>query len=89
MVWAISPLPPIESNGASVANSARSVPKNAWPQAVAAYEMALRDDPNAVATYARLAEVYLETARYRDAVDLLSTAVEKFPGDASLLARRR
>jgi tetratricopeptide (TPR) repeat protein/uncharacterized caspase-like protein len=59
-----------------------------WPQAVAAYEMALTDDPNSVATYGRLAEVYLETARYRDAVDLLSTASEKFPNDASLLARR-
>jgi tetratricopeptide (TPR) repeat protein len=59
-----------------------------WPQAISAYEMAVRDDPTSVATYDRLANAYIETARYRDAVDLLTTASEKFPDNTGLLARR-
>ncbi|HJQ25658.1 MAG TPA: caspase family protein [Blastocatellia bacterium] len=59
-----------------------------WPQAIAAYEMALQADANSVATYERLANAYLENARYRDAVDLLQTANEKLPNNALLLARR-
>jgi tetratricopeptide (TPR) repeat protein len=62
--------------------------QNLWPQAVTAYEMAISGDPNSVAAYERLANAYIETARYRDAVDLLTTAAEKFPDNASLIARR-
>lgn len=59
-----------------------------WPQAVASYEQALREDANAVAVYERLANVYVKTNRFRDAVNLMTTAVQKFPANAVLLARR-
>jgi tetratricopeptide (TPR) repeat protein len=59
-----------------------------WPQAIVAYEMAMSDDPNAVAPVERLGNAYIETSRYRDAVDLLTTASEKWPDNASLTARR-
>jgi tetratricopeptide (TPR) repeat protein/uncharacterized caspase-like protein len=59
-----------------------------WPQAIAAYEMALGEDAGSMAVYERLANAYLENARYRDAVDLLQTATEKFPNNALLIARR-
>ena len=62
--------------------------QNLWPQAIAAYEMAISSDPKLIAAYDRLANAYIETARYRDAVDLLTTATEKFPDDANLIARR-
>ncbi|MEK6303875.1 MAG: caspase family protein [Acidobacteriota bacterium] len=59
-----------------------------WPQAVASYEQALREDPNLIAALERLASAYTAAGRYRDAVDLLSTASEKSPDNAALLARR-
>jgi tetratricopeptide (TPR) repeat protein len=59
-----------------------------WPQAIASYEQALRDDPNAVAAYERLANVYVKNTRYREAVALMTTAVQKYPANAVLLARR-
>jgi len=59
-----------------------------WPQAIAAYEMALREDAGSMAVYDRLANAYLENARYRDAVDLLQTASDKLPNNALVLARR-
>jgi tetratricopeptide (TPR) repeat protein len=59
-----------------------------WPQAIGAYEMALGEDAGSMAVYERLANAYLENARYRDAVDLLQTATEKFPNNPTLLARR-
>jgi tetratricopeptide (TPR) repeat protein/uncharacterized caspase-like protein len=59
-----------------------------WPQAIAAYEMALNEDAGSMAVYERLANAYLENARYRDAVDLLQTANEKFANNPMLLARR-
>ena len=59
-----------------------------WPQAIVAYEMAMHDDPGSMAVYDRLSNAYLETARYRDAVDLLQTATDKFPDNVALLARR-
>jgi tetratricopeptide (TPR) repeat protein len=59
-----------------------------WPQAVASYEQAIREDPTSVAAYERLANAYMAAARYRDAVDLLTGASEKLPDDAALLARR-
>src|SRR5262249_50700662 len=40
-----------------------------WPQAIAAYEMALGEDAGSMATYERLSNAYLENSRYRDAVD--------------------
>ncbi|MEW6128941.1 MAG: caspase family protein [Acidobacteriota bacterium] len=58
------------------------------PQAVASYEMALQEDANSAPTYERLANVYLETGRFRDAVDLLSTATNKFADNVGLQARR-
>lgn len=59
-----------------------------WPQAVASYEQAMREDPNLIAACERLASAYLAAGRYRDAVDLLTTASEKSPDNAALLARR-
>jgi tetratricopeptide (TPR) repeat protein len=59
-----------------------------WPQAIAAYEQSLRDDPGLVAAYDRLSGAYIGAGRYRDAVDLMTTASEKFPDDAAILARR-
>ncbi len=59
-----------------------------WPQAIASYEQALRDDPGSMAVYERLAAVYLRNGRYRDAVDLMSTAKQKFPDQAVILAMR-
>ena len=59
-----------------------------WPQAIAAYEMAFSSIPASAATYDRLANVYIENSRYRDAVDLLTTATEKIPDNTSLIARR-
>jgi tetratricopeptide (TPR) repeat protein/uncharacterized caspase-like protein len=59
-----------------------------WPQAMAAYEMAIASDPGSAAAYDRLANVYIENGRYRDAVDLLTTATEKIPDNTSLIARR-
>jgi tetratricopeptide (TPR) repeat protein len=59
-----------------------------WPQAIASYEQALRDDPSSMATYERLSLVYVNNGRYQDAIALLTTASQKFPDNASLLARR-
>lgn len=58
------------------------------PQAIAAYEQAIAQDPNLIAAYEQLAGAYLATSRYRDAVELLTTASEKFPDNTSLIARR-
>lgn len=57
-----------------------------WPQALANYEQALRDDPNLIAAYESLSLAYRNNGRYRDAVDLMTTAAQKFPNDASVLA---
>jgi tetratricopeptide (TPR) repeat protein len=59
-----------------------------WPQAIAAYEQSLRDDPGLIAAYERLGSAYIGAGRYRDAVDLLTTASEKFPDNTAILARR-
>lgn len=59
-----------------------------WPQAIASYQQALRDDPEAMAVYERLAFVYLRNGRYREAVDLMSIARQKFPDQAAILAMR-
>ena len=59
-----------------------------WPQAVASYEQAVREDPNLIAACERLASAYMSAGRYRDAVDLLTTASERSPDNAALLARR-
>jgi tetratricopeptide (TPR) repeat protein/uncharacterized caspase-like protein len=59
-----------------------------WPQAIASYEQALREDSNLVAAYERLANVYVKNNRYADAVALMTTVVQKFPANAALLARR-
>jgi len=59
-----------------------------WPQAIASYEQALRDDPNSRAIYERLAQAYVKNGRYGEAVDLLTVAAQKFPDNALILARR-
>src|SRR5262245_15898311 len=59
-----------------------------WPQAIAAYQQALRDDPNSESVYESLAQVYVKNGRYREAVDLLTAAEQKFPNNALILARR-
>jgi tetratricopeptide (TPR) repeat protein len=59
-----------------------------WPQAIAAYEQSLRDDASLIAAYERLSSAYMGAGRYRDAVDLLTTASEKFPDNVAMLARR-
>jgi tetratricopeptide (TPR) repeat protein len=59
-----------------------------WPQAIAAYEQSLRDDPTLIAAYERLGSAYIGAGRYRDGVDLLTTASEKFPDNAAIMARR-
>src|SRR5262245_53537662 len=59
-----------------------------WPQAIASYQQALRDDPNSESVYESLAQVYVKNGRYREAVDLLTVAAQKFPNNALILARR-
>lgn len=59
-----------------------------WPQAIGSYEQAIREDPGSIASYDRLAGAYMAAGRYRDAVDLLTSATEKVPDNAELLARR-
>lgn len=59
-----------------------------WPQAIASYEQALREDPNALAAYERLANVYTKNNRETEAITLLTAALQKFPNNATLLAHR-
>ncbi|MFL6214904.1 MAG: caspase family protein [Blastocatellia bacterium] len=80
-------LKPAAAN-AALDKGAKFEAEHLWPQAIVAYEMALEQDANAVAVYERLANAYLENARYRDAVDLLQTATGKFPDNVLLAAHR-
>ena len=41
-----------------------------------------------MAVYERLAAVYMRNGRYRDAVELMTTARQKFPDQAAILAMR-
>lgn len=59
-----------------------------WPQAIASYQQALREDPSSMVVYERLGAVYLRNARFQDAVELMTAARQKFPGQASILAMR-
>ena len=59
-----------------------------WPQAIASYQQALREDPNSAPVYERLAQAYVKNGRYQEAVDLLTAATQKFPDNALILARR-
>ena len=59
-----------------------------WPQAIASYQQALREDPNSESVYESLAQAYVKNGRYREAVDLLTVAAQKFPNNALILARR-
>ncbi|HEU0176146.1 MAG TPA: caspase family protein [Blastocatellia bacterium] len=59
-----------------------------WPQAIASYQQALREDPNSSSIYERLAQTYVKNGRYREAVELLTVAAQKFPDNALILARR-
>jgi tetratricopeptide (TPR) repeat protein len=58
------------------------------PQAIAFYQQALLEDSNSMAAYERLAQAYVRTGRYREAVNLLTVASLKFPSNALILARR-
>jgi tetratricopeptide (TPR) repeat protein/uncharacterized caspase-like protein len=58
------------------------------PQAITAYQQALAEDPNSESVYESLAQVYVKSGRYREAVDLLLVAEQKFPNSALILARR-
>ncbi|MFY9573706.1 MAG: tetratricopeptide repeat protein, partial [Blastocatellia bacterium] len=80
-------LKPATSN-ASYEKGVQFEAQKLWPQAVASYEQAIREDPGSIAAYERLASGYMAAARYRDAVDLLTTASEKLPDNAALHARR-
>ena len=80
-------LKPTSSN-ASYEKGVQFESQKLWPQAVASYEQAIREDPNSIAAYDRLASAYMAAGRYRDAVDLLTTASEKLPDNAELLARQ-
>src|SRR6185503_18645901 len=64
---------------ASYEKGVQSEAQKLWPQAIAAYEMALSSDAGAAAAYDRLANVCRGNGRYRDAVDLLTTATGKIP----------
>src|SRR5262249_10512586 len=58
------------------------------PQAIAFYQQALLEDSNSMAAFERLAQAYVRTGRYREAVNLLTVAAQKFPDNALILARR-
>src|SRR5262245_28023715 len=58
------------------------------PQAIAFYQQALLEDSNSMAVFERLAQAYVRTGRYREAVNLLTVASQKFPDNALILARR-
>jgi tetratricopeptide (TPR) repeat protein len=59
-----------------------------WPQAIASYQQALREDSNSAPVYERLAQAYVKNGRYLEAVNLLTVAIQKFPDNALILARR-
>jgi tetratricopeptide (TPR) repeat protein len=80
-------LKPTTSN-ASYEKGVQFEAQKLWPQAVASYEQAIREDATLIAAYDRLASAYMAAGRYRDAVDLLTTASEKLPDNAELTARR-
>jgi tetratricopeptide (TPR) repeat protein len=76
------------ANNASYEKGVQFEAQNLWPQAIASYEQAVRQDPSFIPAYERLGNVYIAGSRYRDAVDLFTTAAEKFPDNIALLARR-
>jgi tetratricopeptide (TPR) repeat protein len=76
------------STNANYDKGAQFEAQRLWPQAIASYEQSLRDDPSLIAAYDRLSGAYIGAGRYRDAVDLMTTASEKFPDNADILARR-
>jgi uncharacterized caspase-like protein len=80
-------LPPLATNS-SYERGVAFETQQLWPQAIASYEQALREDPAALAVYERLANVYLKNNREREAIILLSSALQRFPNNAVLLARR-
>ncbi|HEU0185269.1 MAG TPA: caspase family protein [Blastocatellia bacterium] len=59
-----------------------------WPQAITSYQQALAEDPNSEPAYESLAQAYVKNGRYREAIDLLTVAAQKFPNNALILARR-
>ncbi len=59
-----------------------------WPQAIAMYEQVIRTDAGFAAAHERLAHAYLKNGRVRDAVDVMTTAAQKFADNAAVLAAR-
>ncbi len=76
------------SSSPSYEKGAQFESQGLWPQAIVSYEMALREDPNLVAAYERLANAYMKAGQDREAVGMLTTATQKFPDNPSLHARR-
>jgi tetratricopeptide (TPR) repeat protein len=76
------------SSSPSYEKGARFESQGLWPQAVVSYEMALREDPNLIPAYERLANAYMKSGQDSEAMALLVTATQKFPDSASLHARR-
>ena len=58
-----------------------------WPQAIVAYELAVQENPSTPAPFERLANAYLKTSRYQDAVDTLWLATAKFADNGELMAK--
>lgn len=76
------------SSSPSYEKGAQFESQGLWPQAIVSYEMALREDPNLVSAYERLANAYMKAGQDSEAVALLATATQKFPDNAVLHARR-
>ncbi|MEW6207551.1 MAG: tetratricopeptide repeat protein [Acidobacteriota bacterium] len=76
------------SSSPSYEKGAQFESQGLWPQAVVSYELALREDPNLIPAYERLANAYMKAGQDREAMELLATATQKFPDNAALHARR-
>ncbi|HEY7544409.1 MAG TPA: tetratricopeptide repeat protein, partial [Blastocatellia bacterium] len=76
------------SSSPSYEKGAKFESEGLWPQAIVSYEMAIREDPNLIPAYERLANAYMKAGQDREAVTLLTTATQKFPDNAALHARR-
>src|SRR5262245_15005568 len=59
-----------------------------WARAFASYQQGMREDPNSESGYESLAQAYGKNGRYREAIELLIVAAQKFPDNALILARR-
>lgn len=76
------------SSSPSYEKGAQFESQGLWPQAIVSYELALREDPNLIPAYDRLANAYMKAGQDSEAVALLTTATQKFPDNATVHARR-